>query len=422
MAFYSVTSNTFANWTSAQDNLWLFAQDTHQGDGRSVLGIVIKTVFLAAATAIASLHLAQLRRQPTLLASYQIIATMLVPTFPLADFIISMYRTLKALRNAEKGNWSSYTICSALDVRASDDDGGETVPLHLVPPAKVTPVVLPYDSKWFVRLAIQLVFLLQTLYTIVLWMRRATFGTRAFFDDYMAFTALCGLTVTLLSLYITIMNTEWTCSKRYPAIFQQRFREAAPIDFLLTLEGPFEFRFASFIAIFFQSAAILSLKTAFAKEYYNKWQKACFEDPSLLRNDPLTLTLSKAGSLLFNISLRNCDSVSEWTLSSTPELIKQVFQVNANVVIVIGVLHSYYLVIRLAVFVISIACTWVGMPLGLKPQTEARTFRGWSVGYFSLAYCILIMAIWQLTNSDSSVVWSWKWKDPWAGVFWSFGT
>lgn len=303
MASYNITSNTATNWTSNPENAWLFDQKPHQGNERSVLEIVIKAVSLTATITIATLYLARLRKQPKHLASYQTIMTLVVPTFPLADLIISAYRTLKSSKSAEKRSWNSYTICSALDIRASNEVGGETVPLHLVPSTEVKPVVRSHDAKWFAGLVIQSIFLLQMLYTIILWARRAMLGTRAFVDDFMALEALGGLTVIVSSLLITVMNTEWTCPARYPAIFHQRFQEASPIDFLIAPEIYLEIRMSCFIAAIIQSVAILSLKTTFAREFYHEWQMGCVQNPSTIQSGQWTSVIIKILSVLFNIQL-----------------------------------------------------------------------------------------------------------------------
>lgn len=58
--------------------------------GRSVADMVVKAIALSAATTIAAGHLTTLRRQYIKLASYQVIATILIPEFPMPDIAISL--------------------------------------------------------------------------------------------------------------------------------------------------------------------------------------------------------------------------------------------------------------------------------------------------------------------------------------------
>lgn len=104
--------------------------------GRSVAEMIVKAIALSAATTIAAGHLTTLRRQPIKLASYQVIATILVPTFPLSDIAISLCRTFKAWKRRDSNSSIRYYLCAALDERAvvgllSGEE--DTIPLSLVP-------------------------------------------------------------------------------------------------------------------------------------------------------------------------------------------------------------------------------------------------------------------------------------------------
>lgn len=421
MALYNANSSNFANSTL---DSWLVVPETLQGDGRSVPEIIVKAVLLAIATLVATWNLARLRGQPTPLASYQTIVTFLIPTFPVGDFLISLFRTVKASRSAEKSSWNRYTICSALDVRASGGNREETVPLHLIPLAEVQAVVLPYDTKWFARLAVLLLFLLQMLYTILLWVRRAMFGTRALIDDCMVWMALCGLTVTLLSLSITTINTKWTCAERFPDIFQRRLREARPIDLLVSPGVPLEVIISCFMATMFQSVAVLSLRTAFAKEFFHKWQRSCLEIPNFNPSDLKSSITLELQSLLYNLQLYDCDYKTDVRPHAykTPWFFQEIIQLNADASIIFQTIDAYLTIFWLVAFVLAVGLSWLGIQVKVKALRVDGMFTGWTAAYFVFKYFSTILTVWQLINADGSTPWSWKWKDPWAGVSWSFGT
>ena len=67
-------------------------------DARSVTEMLVTAFLITAGTTIAALHLTSLRRQPRKLASYQVLAPILIPTFPFAELLISIYRTLNTTR------------------------------------------------------------------------------------------------------------------------------------------------------------------------------------------------------------------------------------------------------------------------------------------------------------------------------------
>ena len=421
MALYNASSNTFVEWTSNPGDARLLDPNTQHIDGRSRPEMMVKAVLLLFIATIATNYLARLRKQPTKLAAYQVSASILVPTFPLADFMISFYRTFKAMRRTEKLIWSSYHNACILDVRASSESGEATVPLHLVPSAQVTPVALPYDTRWFVRLAIQFAFLLQMMYVMVIWGHRATYGRRAFYDDWIALTAFCGFQTMLLALGITIMNTTWTCPQRYPAMFNTRFAEATPFD-LMTFVDPFEVQLAGVIAALFRFGTFLSLKNNFAVEYYHQWQADCLKKGIAAENSSQIISKgTKFLSYAFNVELHDCDPQGEWGRNSISQFIIYVVQINAGLAMVSGFILSWYAVILLAVIIFVPVCTLLNVPIGISKERWMRAIYWCHSSSGFVGYNILILGTWQLTN-PSSVAWAWKWKDPWAGRYWTFTT
>ena len=419
MALFNASSNTFEEWTSNPGDPRLLAQDVQRIDGRSLPEMIIKAVVFMSTATIAATHLTQLRKQPNSLAFYQVIASMLTPMFPLADFMISCRRTLKAMNATGKMTWGSYHNACILDVRAESENKKDTVPLHLVPLSQVKPVVLPYDVQWLVRLVIQSVFLLQTIHVMLMWAHRAAYGRRAFYDDWMALTALSGFQTMLLSLGITIMNTAWTCPQRYPPIFSSRFAEATLFD-LMTFVDPYEVQLASVIATLFRFGTVQSLRNNFAVEFYHLWQVDCLNrGNSAEDSDQITLIGTRILSHMFDVKLYPCDPQRVRTSNNNGSIIGGAFQLYASFAMISSYILSWYAAILLAFIVLVSVCTLLNIPLKISRERWTRAIFHCHCASAYVAYTILTLGIWQLTD-PSSVAWAWKWKDPWAGRYWTF--
>ena len=87
-------------------------------NARSVTEMLFTAFSITAGTTIATLYLTFLRRQPRKLASYHVLASILIPTFPFAELLISIYRTLNTKRQQGLIYPTGYYICAALDQRA----------------------------------------------------------------------------------------------------------------------------------------------------------------------------------------------------------------------------------------------------------------------------------------------------------------
>ncbi|KAL9626220.1 MAG: hypothetical protein Q9164_007920, partial [Protoblastenia rupestris] len=239
-------------------------QDTQEIYVRSSTDLVVRTIALTAATAAASACLTVLRRQSAKLAKYQVFAILFIPTFPIAECIISAYRTLKAIKRTKSSTPIRYHLCAALDVRASSTDNDEdTVPLCLIPPAELELTRRPYDRRWLAKFVLELILAWYMIFNILLWARRARKGARCLLDDYMAVTALGGLITTFVSLRIILLNGTWHCPEKYVAKFHKHFVEPSLIDLVIefTLRMTLvELRLGSIIAIPLQVIAFLTTK------------------------------------------------------------------------------------------------------------------------------------------------------------------
>lgn len=188
-----------------------------------------------------------------------------IPTFPLAESIIAGYRTIKTTRGRFPGNAIRYHICAALDIQAvstaSEDE--ISVPLCLVNVPNLECRREPYDVRWFARLVTLLIFTLQALLTLVLWIRRAQQSARTYLDDYVAVTAFGGIINGLISVSMTLVNTQWEIPERYISSFHTHFNEPSPIDLFINFAWRtwlIELRAALVLGISILSAAFFTLR------------------------------------------------------------------------------------------------------------------------------------------------------------------
>lgn len=94
--------------------------ETLQQAGRSATSMTLTTLALTIATAIGAEHLSTLRQQPPSISSYHLLATLLFPTFPLVDLILSITGTFRNHQRSAayaRPSWH-YLACRALDLRA----------------------------------------------------------------------------------------------------------------------------------------------------------------------------------------------------------------------------------------------------------------------------------------------------------------
>ena len=173
-AEYDISSLVPSHLLLSKTNSTKTVVDRSPLQGRSVAEMIVKATALSATTTIAAGHLTTLSRQPIKLASYQVIATILIPTCPMSDIAISMCRTFKDWKRRDCNSTIRYYLSAALDERAVAGllSGGEdTVPLSLVPCQMLDAQRESYDLRWSARLVTLSVFSLQAFLTIWFWIR-----------------------------------------------------------------------------------------------------------------------------------------------------------------------------------------------------------------------------------------------------------
>ena len=230
-------------------------------DARSVTEMLFMASLITAGTTIAALHLTCLRRQPRKLASYQVLASILIPTFPFAELLISLYRTLKTTRQQGLIHPMRYYICAALDQRAIPESGlipqlkqedvletnttdikaakdleGDSVPLHHIPYDSLQCEWDLFDASWFARLAMLVIFCARASLPILFWIRRLQQpNARTFLDDFTVAMALSGLLIAFTSIAIMVLNTTWRAPGRYAENFKSSATNPQQLTYFLTL-------------------------------------------------------------------------------------------------------------------------------------------------------------------------------------------
>lgn len=260
-------------------------------DARSVTEMLVTAFLITAGTTIAAFHLTSLRRQPRKLASYQVLASILIPTFPFAELLISIYRTLNTTRQQGLIYPMRYYTCAALDQRAipeseiipqlKQEDVSETnttgietakdldedsVPLHHIPYKSLQCEWGLFDAYWFARLAMLLIFCARASLPILFWVRRLQQpNARTFLDDFTVAMALSGLLITLTSITIMVLNTTWRAPGRYAEKFKKVCNEPTTVDLFLNLVHRarlFEIQTSLYLCVCLQSIAFFTWPSA----------------------------------------------------------------------------------------------------------------------------------------------------------------
>lgn len=230
--------------------------------GRSVKEISLNAFILYVATIISARCLTNLRRQPRKLASYQIFASLLIPTFPFAEIIISTLRIRRTWRHSDLRASKRYFFCAALDMRAVpvSGDNEDSIPLSMICSTNLRFEYKPYDLNWAVQLVALLVSAFQALLTISRWIRRFRHDTLSILDDIMAVVALGSLLMASIGICITVLNTTWLMDGKYVFKFRQRFIEPSPTDLIYNFFIPslIEIRLALILGILAQMLIYLA--------------------------------------------------------------------------------------------------------------------------------------------------------------------
>ena len=423
-------------------------QTTHvPNDARSVTEMLFTALLITAGTSVAALHLTSLRRQPRKLASYQVLASILIPTFPFAELLISIYRTLKT-RPQYLIYPTRYDICAALDQRAipeseivqqlKQEDGLETnttgiktekhfdedsVPLHHIPYKNLQCERGLFDAYWFSRLAMLLIFAAQAALTIVLWIWRLRQPkARTFLDDFTVAMAVSGLFIVFTSIAIMLLNTTWRAPGRYAEKFQKVCIEPTIIDLFLNLVHRaklIEMKLSLYLCVCLQSIAFFTWPTAPPGWTFLKKTAWCLDpntrDIERYSDGRTALISTSAGVEWSKLPPRDCpvpryDGVGSLGLSSIIEL-------SAS----LGYILAFVAATTPLAMLLSLLLRWLLKTVGRKgrgrflsrpEQPPGSMFEFLSINYLLLSYGLGAIAVFDILTSRERE--PWMWKDPWA--------
>lgn len=404
--------------------------------GRSLTGILVKTIFTSAATTLVAQHLASLRRQPFHVASYQVLASLLIPTYAIADILIPAYRTMKAVKRTGWENSTRYYICAALDMRASSVTGLDgvldtekvnkiaakladgaisdvCVPLHLVPYQKLELQRQRYDFKWCLRLVALAMFASQAILVEVSWVRRAQHGARTFLDDFVALAALQGLMIALQSMGIMLLNTTWQVPNEYVRKFEKHCNEPSSSDLFLNLAWRtdlIDLRLSLVVAVILQSMAFLWTTSGYSTGIF--LGASCF--PKMRHEGGRRVLIPTSSGLEWStIAPRPCHPWNE-------EGLKNAVSILAESGYIICFCSAFAPLLLLVGFLINYLS-----PRGMRQHRIGRgLLRGYAMVvqscgglYLLLGYGLSCITIWDLTSPRA---WEpWMWKDPLSDQIWT---
>lgn len=424
------------------------ARTTHvPNDARSVTEMLFTVLLITAGTTIAALHLCSLRRQPRKLASYQVLASVLIPTFPFAELLISIYRTLKT-RPQCLIYPTRYDICAALDQRAipesdiiqqlKQEDVSETnptakeaakgldedsVPLHHVPYKNLQSERQPFDAYWFSRLAMLLIFAARASLTVMFWIWRLRQPkARTFLDDFTVAMAVSGLLIVLVSVAIMLLNTTWRAPGRYAEKFQKVCIEPSIIDLFLNLVHRaklVEMKLSLYLCVCLQSIAFFTWPAAPPGWTFLKKTAWCIDpnsrDIERYSDGRNALISTSTGVEWSNLPPRDCptpryDGVGSLGLSSIIELSASLGYILAFVAATTPM--AMLLRLLLGRLLKSVGRKGRGRFLS-KPEEPPRSmFEYLSINYLLLSYGLGAIALFDILTSREQE--PWMWKDPWA--------
>ena len=411
--------------------------DNPPQSGRTATEILVKAVLMAAASIIAARYLATLRKQPFHVMSYQVLATVLAPTFPLADVFISTYRTLKASQRTGWGNYRRYHLCAGLDMRAVAMEAGNatskqkslesgstginenfeqvSVPLHLIPYQSLEPHRISYGFRWCAQMLPLIIFAFYAFVTDLLWMRRAHYGARTFLDDFTALTAFGGLINAVLGICILTQNTEWQAPRSYAIKFEKHCAEPSPADLFLNIAWRTllpELQLSLVLGVFLQSLMFFLSRSGFVADISHgasckKWYKDGSKEKKVLipTSTGLELTMREP---------RPCHPWNEGGITNTVAILAET-----------GYMLAYISSMAPMGFIVG----YLLQLLGSKIESLSRTGRNLLWGHFGmvnsaggfyllLGYGLTCIAVWDITSPRE---WEpWMWKDPWASGDWIF--
>ncbi|KAK0512123.1 hypothetical protein JMJ35_005251 [Cladonia borealis] len=407
-------------------------------DARSVTEMLFTAFLMTAGTTIAALYLTSLRRQPRKLASYQVLASILIPTFPFAELLISIYRTLNTTRQQGLVYPTRYYLCAALDQRAipeteiipqlKQEDASETnptglkavkdldgdsVPLHHIPYDSLQCEWDLFDASWFARLAMLLMFCGHTSLPILFWIRRLQQpNARTFLDDFTVAMALSGLLIAFTSIAIMVLNTTWRAPGRYAEKFKKHCNEPTTIDLFLNLVHRaklVEMKMSLFLCVCLQSIAFFTWPTAppgwtFLKT--NAWCLHTISPDVSQERDDLDSLMINAGVKWSKLPPRTCPSLG---LSSIMVPLASCGYIIAFVAAMtpLAILLSFLLK-----WLLRLVRRNEGGMLSKWEEIPRSLFELLSISYLFLSYGLSTIALFDIITSRKRE--PWMWRDPWA--------
>ena len=417
-------------------------------NARSVTELLVTAFLMTAGTTIAARHLTSLRRQPRKLASYQILAAILIPTFPLAELLISIYRTLNTRRQGLLYP-TRYYICAAFDQRAIPEseiiqqlkqgDGPETnttgikaakdfdedsVPLHHIPYNSLQCEWGLFDARWFARLAMLLIFCARASLTILFWIRRLHRpNARTFLDDFTAAMALSGLLVAFTSMAIMVLNTTWRAPGRCAEKFKKLCNEPTTVDLFLNLVHRaklVEMKTSLFLCVCLQSIAFFTWPTAppgWSALKKTAWCKNA-SSPRISPTSGGSASIStSAGVEWSDLPPRTCpvphnNGVGSLGLPSLTECFASWGYTSAFIA---AMMPLAILISLLLKWLLKFVSRKGGGVLGKWRVDPWSLFELLNINYLVLSYGLGAIALFDITTSRERE--PWMWKDPWAEKF-----
>ena len=396
---------------------------------------------MTASATVAARHLASLRRQPRKLASYQVLASILIPTFPFAELLISIYRTLNT-RQPGLICPTRYYICAALDQRAipesdiiqqlkqedvsepnttgmkiAKDFDEDSVPLHHIPYGSLKCERGPFDAGWFARLAMLLIFCARASLTILFWIRRLHQpNARTFLDDFTAAMALSGLIVAFTSIAIMVLNTTWRVPGRYTEKFKKLCNEPGIIDLFLNFVHRtelVEMKISLYLCVCLQSIAFFTWPNAPPGWTFLKKTAWCI-GPKSPYIGPMhggsALVSTSAGVEWSKLPPRTCAvPQSDGSIADIMELLASS-----------GYIFAFVAAMTPLAMLLSLLLKWLlklvsrkgGGMLSKWEEISRSPFEYLSVSYLLLSYGLGAIALFDIVTSRERE--PWMWKDPWA--------
>ena len=416
-------------------------------DARSVTEMLFTALLITVGTTIAALHLSSLRRQPRKLVSYQVLASILIPTFPFAELLISIYRTLKSRPQCLMYP-TRYDICAALDQRAipeseiiqqlkqedvsetnttgiksAKDSDEDSVPLHHIPYKNLQCERDPFDAYWLSRLAMLLMFAARAALTVVFWIWRLRQPkARTFLDDFTIAMAVSGLLIVLTSIAIMLLNTTWRAPGRYAEKFQKVCIEPTIIDLFLNLVHRvklIEMKLSLYLCVCLQSIAFFTWPAAPPGWTFLKKTAWCIDansrDKERYSDGRSALISTSTGVEWSNLPPRDCpvpryDGVGSLGLSS-------IIAISAS----LGYIFAFVAATTPLAMLLSLLLRWLLKTVGRKgrgrflsrpEQPPGSMFEFLSINYLLLSYGLGAIAVFDILTSRERE--PWMWKDPWA--------